>query len=157
MDRNNKIVPHKALALSLKKGEDARMADTMRQNLLKWQQIGLRERKDYITLRRGGAVQIEEGQQVFQVNFFAYNGKKKTVEVMLKPTEYEVLELAERNHFIELTVKHENAKSIIYFSHDGNFVAMGSKESFVAKNGSVYIVSRCGHLYNELSLQKMYT
>lgn len=132
------------------------MANTMRQNLLKWQQIGLREGKDYITLRRGGAVQIEAQQQTFEVNFFAYNGKKKTVEVMLSPKEYEVLELGERNHFIELTVQRGNAKSIIYFSHDGNFVAMGSKESFVAKNGSVYIVSRCGHLYNELPLQKMY-
>lgn len=128
----------------------------MRQHLLRWQQSGLRESQDYISLKRGGAVQVEARKLFFEVNFLAYNGKKKTVEVMLNPKEYELLEIRERNHFIELTVKHAESKSMIYFSHDGKFVAMGSKESFVIRNGSVYIVSRCGYLYNELLLQKLY-
>ena len=114
------------------------------------------EKKDYITLKRGGAVYVKAKDQEFDVNFFAYNGKVKTVELMLCPKEYEVTEICERNHFIEIVVKKENVESIIYFTLTGNFVAMGSMESFVVKNGGVFITSRCGSLYSELSLQKLY-
>ena len=128
----------------------------MRRNLTKWQQNGKQEKKDYIILKRGGAVYVKAKNQTFDFNFFAHNGKVRTVEVMLSPKEYEVLELCERNHFIEIAVKKENDESFIYFTHSGNFVAMGSKASFVVKNGGVFITSRCGSLYSELSLYKLY-
>ena len=128
----------------------------MRRILDKCEQSKKEVGRDYITLRRGGAVVIEAEEDAFTLSFFAYNGKRKSAELLISPKDYSVKHIAERNHFIEINVSNKGKEERIYFDFNGNFVAMGTKESFVVRNGAVNITSRCGQLYSELPLQKLY-
>lgn len=127
----------------------------MRQILDECEQSKKKEGREYITLKRGGVVSIEEKEEDFVLNFFTFNGKKKSVELLISPKKYSIEGLKERNCFIEVNISRKKRIESIYFDLNGNFVTMGAIENFVIRNEDVKVISRCGQLYSEYSLQNL--